>query len=83
GTVAYIDYDGVLEVTLVWTADTLGEYDIWVDGNNNGEYDGLDILNDVEVSLYPIFVISESLFGTGLVFTTMMSALVFRYKRKR
>jgi len=43
---------GYLPVTLVWSQPlTLGEYDIWVDVNQNGVFDGGDVWNSQSIGI--------------------------------
>jgi len=52
--------DGSLLTTLVWSPPlTVGEYDIWVDANQNGIYDGSDVWNDATIWIYAFNVIPE------------------------
>jgi hypothetical protein len=55
-----INSNGDLPVTLVWSQPlTLGEYDIWVDVNQNGAFDGADVWNSQAIGIYPFNVIPE------------------------
>lgn len=75
---------GDLPVTLVWSQPlTLGEYDIWVDANQNGMFDGGDVWNSQSIGIYGLDVIPE--FSTValilLIFIALAVALAIR-KRK-
>jgi outer membrane protein assembly factor BamB len=60
---------GDLPVTLVWSQPlTLGEYDIWVDVNQNGVFDEGDVWNSQSIGIYRFDVIPE--------FPTLISVLL-------
>jgi len=66
---AMINSTGSLPVTLVWSQPlTLGEYDIWVDANQNGVFDEGDIWANQSVGIYALNVIPE--------FPTLSSILI-------
>ena len=59
--------DGDIPATEVWSLALVGEYDIVVDFNSNGEYDaGVDALDDLDVGSAGFFVIPEYVLGTIL-----------------
>jgi hypothetical protein len=75
---------GDLTVTLVWSQPlTLGEYDIWVDVNQNEVFDGADVWNSQSIGIYPLDVIPEfpTWTSTLLILITLTVAIA-SYKRK-
>ena len=74
-----------LPITLVWLAPTaLGEYDVWVDINQNGRYDRtIDRHHFLCSSYYGFHVIHEYLFGALGSFTAMAASLIFFYKTRK
>jgi len=82
---ATTDALGTLPITPVWSPPLmLGEYDIWVDVNQNGIYDTGDIRNDQAIGIYSFNVIPEVPFGTAMTLLSMLITLGFlRLKRVR
>ena len=67
---------GALPVTLTWSPPlTLGEYDIWVDVNQNGVFDTGDAWNDQAIGVFAFNVIPEVPFGTAMTLLSMIFAL--------
>jgi len=69
---------GEIPKTFLWSPPlTLGQYDIWVDVNQNGIFDVYyDDLNDQAIDIYAFNVIPEVPFGTAMTFLSMIVALV-------
>lgn len=64
---------GRLPVTLVWSQPlTLGEYDIWVDVNQNGVFDEGDVWNSQSIGIYAFNVIPEFPTWSSMVFILIM-----------
>ena len=64
---ATTDAIGDFLITLVWSPLLeIGEYDIWVDVNQNEEFDVGDVLNNQAFGIYGFFVIPEYEIGTIL-----------------
>jgi hypothetical protein len=76
--------DGTLPKTLVWSAPlTLGEYDVWVDMNQNGEYECYYDAYFDACRVYSFHVIPEYLFGSiGAILAMFGSYTFFRLKQK-
>jgi hypothetical protein len=75
---------GDLPVTLVWSQPlTLGEYDIWVDANQNGAFDDGDAWNSQAIGIYRFNVIPEfpTLISMLLILIIPTVAIVL-YKRR-
>lgn len=78
------DAAGALPVTLTWSPPlTMGEYDIWVDVNQNDVFDTGDAWNDQAIGVFAFNVIPEVPFGTAMAFLSMFIALVGFLKFKR
>jgi len=79
------DIYGKLPVTLVWEAPLdLGEYDVWIDVNQNGEYDCCDVYVERCIDVYLFMVIPEFPIGSLVSVLAMVSSLaVFALKKKR
>jgi len=74
---------GDLPVTLVWSQPTLGKYDIWVDTNQNGMFDGGDVWNSQAIGIYGLDVIPEFPTWTSmLLILTVLTVAIATYKRK-
>ena len=75
---------GDLSVTLVWSQPlTLGEYDIWVDVNQNGVFDGADVWNSQSIGIYPLDVIPEFPAWTSMLLVlVLVTVVIATYKRK-
>jgi len=75
---------GGLPVTLVWSQPlTLGEYDIWVDVNQNGVFDGGDVWNSQSIGIYALDVIPEFLTWTSmLLMLIVLTAAIAICKRQ-
>ena len=75
---------GDLPVTLVWSQPlTLGEYDIWVDVNQNGAFDAGDIGNNQAIGIYGFNVIPElSTWSSTLLILIISTVALATYKRK-
>jgi len=86
GTASTIDSDpaGVVPPTLVWGLPLiLGKYDIVVDVNGNGVYDeGVDALDDMDVTTAGFFVIPEFPLGTITGLASCLAALGFVFASK-
>lgn len=70
---------GGLPVTLVWPQPlALGEYDVWVDVNQNGVFDEGDVWNSQSIGIYGLDVIPEfpTLTSTLLLLITLTIAAV-------
>jgi hypothetical protein len=83
---ATTDAYGNITATLVWTHPlTPGQYDIWVDTNQNGAFDAGDVWNNQAVGIRAFLVIPEYWLGTILGLAGCFAALgAFRIsKRKR
>jgi hypothetical protein len=82
---AVTDVTGDLPLTLVWSPQlTIGEYDIWVDVNQNEEFDEGDVWNIKVFNICGFFVIPELQLGTLMGIVTCFIALAtFRFKRLR
>jgi hypothetical protein len=81
---ATIEASGELPNTLVWTSPlTLGQYDIWVDVNQNGVFDAGDVWNNQAIGIYAFFVVPEYSLGPilGLV-GCFMAFIVFRSSKR-
>jgi len=71
----------------VWTQSlTLGEYDIWIDVNQNGLFDGQDVWNSQVAGIYAAGVIPE--FPSFLILplfmlTTLLAVIVHRRNRTK
>jgi hypothetical protein len=76
---------GGLPVTLVWSQPlTLGEYDIWVDVNQNGVFDGGDVWNSQSIGIYGIDVIPEfPTLASMLLVLTVLTVAIAKNKQKR
>ncbi len=75
---------GNLPATLVWSQPlTLGEYDIWVDANQNGAFDGADVWNSQAIGIYTFNVIPEFPTLTSmLLILIMLTVTLATHKRK-
>jgi len=76
---------GGLNVTLVWSQPlTIGEYDIWVDENQNGVLDGADVWNSQSIDIYPLDIIPEffTLTSTLLVPIILTIAVIIHKRRQ-
>jgi len=75
---------GALPATLVWSPPlTLGEYDIWVDVNQNGAFDAGDIGNNQAIGIYGFNVIPElSTWSSTLLILIISTVALATYKRK-
>ena len=75
---------GDLPVTLVWSQPlTLGEYDIWVDVNQNEVLDGADVWNSQAIGIYTFNVIPEFPTWTSmLLILVLVTVAIATYKRK-
>jgi outer membrane protein assembly factor BamB len=75
---------GDLPVTLVWSQPlTPGEYDIWVDVNQNGVFDGGDAWNSQAIGIYAFNVLPEFPTWTlTLLMLTISTVAIAAYKRK-
>jgi hypothetical protein len=83
---ATTDSQGNITATLVWTHPlTLGEYDIWVDTNQNGAFDAGDVWNNQALGIRAFLVVPEYWMGAILGLAGCFGAFgVFRIsKRKR
>ncbi|MGQ9597108.1 MAG: outer membrane protein assembly factor BamB family protein [Thermoproteota archaeon] len=77
---AMINSTGGFPATLVWSQPlTLGEYDIWVDVNQNGVFDEGDVWNSQSIGIYAFNVIPKfspllvvPLFLTSITLTAMI-----------
>jgi outer membrane protein assembly factor BamB len=76
--------NGDLPLTLVWSQPlTLGQYDIWVDVNQNGMLDGADVYNSQAIGIYTFNVIPEFPTWTStLLILIMLTVAIATYKRK-
>ena len=76
--------DGTLAVILIWSHPLdLGSYDIWVDVNQNGVFDGADVWNNQSIGIYPLDVIPEFLTWTSmLLIPIILTIAVTIYKRR-
>ena len=85
GSPGKTDICGKLPVTLVWEAPLdLGEYDVWVDVNQNGEFDCCDVYVAKAVTCYMFTVVPEYPLGTVASVIAMVGSLaVFALKKKR
>jgi len=84
-TTVTADGDGNIPVTKVWIAKLeVGEYDIVVDVNDNGEYnEDVDALDDLDVNSAGFFIIPELPSGTILGLATCIATLgLYRFTRK-
>jgi outer membrane protein assembly factor BamB len=82
---ATTDTSGDLPATLVWSQPlTLGEYDVWVDENQNGVLDGADVWNSQSIGIYPLDVIPELFTLTSMlaIFIIITTAVTI-YKRRQ
>jgi len=79
------DDKGKLPITLVWSAPLdLGEYDVWVDVNQNDEYDKCDVYIEKCIGVYLFMVIPEFPIGSIVPVLAMIGALaVFATRKKR
>jgi len=78
------DAAGALPVTLTWSPPlTVGEYDIWVDVNQNDIFDTGDAWNDQAIGIFAFNVIPEVPFGTAMTLLSMIFALAGFLKFKR
>jgi len=79
------DKKGKLPITLVWSAPLdLGEYDVWVDVNQNDEYDKCDVYIEKCIDVYLFMVIPELPIGSIVPVLAMIGALaVFATRKKR
>jgi len=79
------DTTGDLPVTLVWSQPlTIGEYDVWVDENQNGVLDGADVWNSQSIDVYPLYVIPEFFTLTSmLVISIIITTAVNIHKRRQ
>ena len=75
---------GGLPVTLVWSQPlTLGEYDIWVDVNQNGVFDGADVWESQSIGIYPVDVIPEfPKWASTLLISIALTVAIVAYKRR-
>jgi len=78
------DTNGDLPVTSVWSQPlTIGEYDIWVDVNQNGDFDAGDVWNNQAIGIYGFLVIPEYWLGTILGLGGCFAALEVFLASKR
>jgi hypothetical protein len=82
---ATTDGAGDLPVTPVWDPMlTPGEYDIWVDVNQNDVFDAGDVWNNQAFGIYGFLVIPEFLLGTIMSIAGMLAAFVtHRFSKRR
>lgn len=83
-TVAYetTESDGTLAVTPVWSRPLdLGNYDIWVDVNQNNIFDDEDTLNDQAIDVFAFNMIPEP--TTIISLLLMVGAFIALYLRKK
>jgi len=75
---------GGFPVTLLWSQPlTLGEYDIWVDANQNGAFDVGDVWNSQSIGIYGLDVIPEFYTLTSiLLMLIVLTAVIAIYKRR-
>jgi len=74
---------GHIQPAMVWGSALPGEYDIVVDANDNGIYDeGIDALDDLDVSSAGFFVIPEYILGTDLALVVCFAGFAV-YRRSR
>lgn len=75
---------GDLTVTLVWSQPlTLGEYDIWVDVDQNEVFDGADVWDSQSIDIYGLDVISEfSTWTSTLLILITLTVAIATYKRR-
>lgn len=84
GVEARTNEDGKLPITKVWDHALPGRYDIWVDVNQNGEYDErCDVWEVRCMDIHSFFVIPEMPFGTLLAVMATMAALAVSVFSKR
>jgi hypothetical protein len=58
-TTAKVDEADNLPLTMIWKVNTPGTYDLWVDVNENGIFDGNNLLNDGHPEAYPMIAVPE------------------------
>ncbi|UCD95836.1 MAG: hypothetical protein JSV35_04830 [Candidatus Bathyarchaeota archaeon] len=74
---------GGIPVTMAWSQlSTLGEYDIWVDTNQNDMFDAGDFWNSQSVGIYGITVIPELSVITVLPLLAVFLVAALFYKRR-
>jgi len=74
---------GGFPATLVWPQPlTLGEYDIWVDVNQNGVFDEGDVWNIESIGIYGLDVISEFLAWTPIILILIITVAIAIHKRR-
>ena len=77
---------GELPLTLTWNGPLVkGDYDVWIDVNQNGVYDELDVYDDSALDVYAFSVIPEftSLASMLLVFLIFTVVSMFLKKDKK
>jgi len=77
--------DGDLPATLVWSQPLMiGEYDVWVDENQNGALDGADVWNSQSIDIYPLYVIPELFTLTSMlvIFIILTTAVTINKRRQ-
>ena len=79
-----VNANGHLDITCIWSHPLkMGEYDVWIDVNQNGVFDDGDIFHYYFFfSWYLFHVIPESLIGTVGPLAAMASGLALFYLRK-
>lgn len=75
---------GGLPVTLVWSQPlTLGEYDIWVDVNQNGVFDGGDVWDSQSVGINGFVVIPEFSTLTSMLLVLILLTVAITIHKRR
>jgi outer membrane protein assembly factor BamB len=81
---ATTDTAGDLSATLVWSQPlTLGEYDVWVDENQNGVLDGADVWNSQSIDIYPLDIIPEFLTCTSTLLVPIILTIAVTIHKRR
>jgi hypothetical protein len=78
------DEKGKLPVTLVWEPPlNLGKYDVWVDVNQNGEYDCCDAYVVECIGIYLFMAIPEIPGSIAAVLAMIASCAIYRVKKRK
>ena len=66
----------------MWTVNRTGTYDLWLDENKNGIFDGNDIINDGHTETYPMIAVSEFSVVSGMLLIVLSLGVNSQFCRR-